>query len=238
MALTITLIGVMTALAAQAAFVLFLLNNGPLGIDTGNTTSMPTAFATNISLLVAFGAIHSLMARPGFKQWWKQLVPQKAERGVYILMSGITLGAIIHLWVPLPHELWAFSSAWLRAAFFASFGVGLIIVFWSIFSIDFLHFHGLRQATTSQPKEPPFTVRGPYRFVRHPIQSGLIIAMWSTPDMSLGHALFAAGMTFYSLLATLALEEPDLRKALGDRYRDYSIQVPAIVPRLFGFRER
>ena len=93
MALLLTLIGVLVALAAQGALVLFLLNLGPLGIDHGEPINVVAALAINISLLLFFGAPHSLMARPRFKQWWTQLVSHKAERGVYMLMSGETTAA-------------------------------------------------------------------------------------------------------------------------------------------------
>lgn len=238
MALVVTLIGVLVALAAQGALVLFLLNLGALGIDRGEPAGLVSALSINLGLLLGFGAIHSLMARPRFKQWWVQIVSSKAERGVYMLMSGLTLATVVHLWAPLPQEIWTFSSPLIRAVLFAGFATGLVIVFWSIFTVDVFHFHGFRQATTDASVEPPFAVRGPYRFARHPIQTGLIIALWSTPDMTLGHLLFAAGMTTYSLVATLALEEPDLRKSLGDSYRDYANRVPAIVPGANAFKRR
>lgn len=237
MALVLTLIGVLVAVAAQGALILFLLNLSPLGIDVGEPAALSTALLVNFGLLLGFGAIHSLMARPGFKQWWTQLVSKKAERGIYMLVSGITLATVVHLWSPMPEMIWSVSSDVLRMVLYGLFGGGLFVVFWAIFSIDFLHFHGLRQATTDKPVDPPFTVRGPYRFARHPIQTGLIVALWSAPDMSVGHLLFAAGMTTYSLVATLALEEPDLRRSLGDKYRDYASRVPAIIPRP-GFSRR
>lgn len=238
MALALTLFGVLVAMIAQGALVLFLLNVGPLGIDNGNGVSLSVALPANIGLLLGFGIIHSVMARPRFKQWWTQLVSSKAERGIYMLVSGITLGTLVHLWVAMPQSIWTVSAEPLRMALYALFGAGLVLVFWSIFAVDFFHFHGLRQATADTPEDPPFSVRGPYRFARHPIQTGLIIALWSTPDMSVGHLLFAAGLTSYSLIATLALEEADLRRSLGKAYRDYAEKVPAIVPIPARFRRR
>ena len=238
MALALTLFGVAIAMTAQVALVLFLLNLGPVGIDSGNGADLPIALLANVTLLLGFGVIHSVMARPRFKQWWTQFVPVKAERGIYMLMSGITLATLVHLWVAMPETVWTVAAEPLRIALYALFAAGLVIVFWSIFAVDFFHFHGLRQATTDTPQDPPFSVRGPYRFARHPIQTGLIIALWATPDMSVGHLLFAAGLTTYSLVATLALEEADLRRSLGDTYRDYARKVPAIVPVPAIFRRR
>ena len=232
MALAITLLGVLVALAAQGALVLFLLNLPPLGIDHGSAAALPTALSINLALLLGFGVIHSAMARPRFKQWWTPRVSARAERGIYMLVSGLTLASVVHLWVPMPQLLWSVSAEWLRVLLYGVFACGLLIVFWAIFAIDALHFHGLRQAASNGHSEPPFSVRGPYRFARHPIQTGLIVALWASPDMSLGHLLFAAGMAAYSLMATLMLEERDLHRSLGDQYRDYARRVPAIVPRL------
>ena len=232
MALIVTLIGVAAALAAQGALVLFLLNLGPLGLDRGEPVALGVALLINVSLLLGFGGIHSLMARPGFKAWWTRLVSQRAERGIYLLVSGITLAAVLHLWSPLPAPVWTVNPELLRFALYGVFAVGLLIVFWAIFAIDVLHFHGLRQATADAQADPPFSAGGPYRFVRHPIQTGLIVALWATPDMTVGHLLFAAGMTAYSVAATLALEERDLRRSLGDTYRNYAKRVPALVPRI------
>ncbi len=232
MALTITLVGVLIAVAAQAALVLFLLNIGPVGIDNGSASTLSVAVLGNLGLLLGFGAAHSLMARPRFKNWWTRQVPAKAERGIYLLVAGITLAGVVHFWSPLPQVLWSVSAEWARLLIYGVFAAGLFVVFWAIFAIDFLHFHGVRQATAVETVDPPFTVRGPYRFARHPIQTGLIVALWATPDMTLGHLLFAAGMTAYSLAATLGLEEPELHRSLGQRYRDYANRVPAIIPRL------
>ncbi len=237
MALVLTVVGVLVAVAAQAALILFLLNFGSLGIDNGEPASLTMALLINIALLLGFGAIHSLMARPRFKRWWTQLVTERAERGVYLLVSGITLASVVHFWSPISQMVWSVSGDFPRMVLYGLFGAGLFVVFWAIFAIDFLHFHGLRQATADESVDPPFTIRGPYRFARHPIQSGLIVALWAAPDMSVGHLLFAAGMTTYSLAATLALEEPDLRRSLGDKYREYASRVPAIVPH-FGFSRR
>ena len=61
---------------------------------------------------------------------------------------------------------------------------------------------------------------------------GFLIAFWATPMMTAGHLLFAAASTGYILLATLALEEPDLERAHGDTYRHYRHAVPAFIPRV------
>jgi protein-S-isoprenylcysteine O-methyltransferase Ste14 len=65
--------------------------------------------------------------------------------------------------------------------------------------------------------------------VRHPIYTGFLTAFWAAPDMSQGHALFAAGMTLYILIG-IRYEERDLKENLGDVYFEYTKRVGMIVP--------
>jgi protein-S-isoprenylcysteine O-methyltransferase Ste14 len=68
-----------------------------------------------------------------------------------------------------------------------------------------------------------------YRYVRHPLMLGLVIAFWATPQMTVGHLLFAVTTTLYIVLA-LQLEERDLLREFGATYQAYRKRVPMLLP--------
>ena len=78
-------------------------------------------------------------------------------------------------------------------------------------------------------KAPEFQMPLFYRIVRHPMMIGVIIAIWATPDMTLGHLMFSVFMTGYILIGTY-FEEQDLVRNFGGKYIMYRNSVPKVIP--------
>jgi protein-S-isoprenylcysteine O-methyltransferase Ste14 len=135
---------------------------------------------------------------------------------------------------------WCVESAPARAALWALFAAGWAMVPAVSLLIQHFDLFGTRQVWLQLQRRPythlPFRTPGIYRLVRHPLYVGWILAFWATPTMSVGHLLFAAGMTAYILVA-IPFEERDLVEAHGERYLAYRRAVPALLPRL-GARPR
>lgn len=205
----------------------------PKGIDTGTEGAVLQSIVLNMVLLAVFALQHSIMARPEFKKWWTRFVPEVVERSTYVLLASLALILLYYLWQPMTGTIWSVAGPTLRMLIWAIFAIGWGIVLLSTFMIGHFDLFGLQQVLLNlQGKKMPkaeFKEPGFYKFVRHPIMTGFIIAFWATPDMTTGHLLFAAVTTVYILIA-IQIEERDLIKLLGKVYEGYRKRVPALIP--------
>jgi methanethiol S-methyltransferase len=206
----------------------------PKGIDDGTpAASAGAAVAANVLLLGLFAVQHTIMARPAFKQVWTRWVPWHVERSTYVLLATAILAIMAWQWRPLPEPVWRVESPLAAGVLTAVSLAGWGIVLVSTFLIDHFELFGLKQTVSyamGRPHEPPtFKERLFYRWVRHPLMLGFLIAFWATPTMSQGHLLFAVVTTAYILIA-IQIEEHTLVQLHGDHYRGYQRRVSMLLP--------
>jgi methanethiol S-methyltransferase len=191
------------------------------------------ALIVNILLLSLFAVQHSVMARKPFKRWWMQFVPPAIERSTYVLLASLALLLLFWQWRTMPSIVWQISNPTMAMAMLGLSFVGWLIVLLSTFLINHFELFGLQQVVMhlagKAGSEPRFKTPILYKFVRHPIYLGFIIAFWATPVMTMGHLLFAAVTTAY-IMVGIMLEERDLVALFGDEYRHYRQRVAMLVP--------
>ena len=205
----------------------------PKTIDSGTMAPLAEALIVNLLLMSVFAIQHSVMARKQFKQWWTQYVPVSVERSTYVLFSSLALILLFWQWRPIPAVVWQVDNPQIAMAVTGLSFVGWLIVLTSTFLINHFELFGLHQVANNLADRPMPAPRFKtplfYKFVRHPIYLGFIIAFWAAPTMTVGHLLFAAVTTAYIVVGIL-LEEHDLIEVFGDEYRQYRRRVAMLVP--------
>ena len=121
----------------------------------------------------------------------------------------------------------------LRGAPVTPAALSLVAFVWGGLSLRGFDPFGARAVEKHLRGEPPrpssLSVRGPYRWVRHPLYLCTLVLIWSCPAPTADRLLFDVLWTGWILVGT-ALEERDLSAELGQPYRTYQRRVPMLVP--------
>lgn len=220
------------------AFILFLYL-GPFElVSLGLSES--AALWLNGCLCLAFFVQHSLMIRRSFRKAVGRLLPAEYDAAFFSIASGIVLLVMLVLWQESAYSLGEVHGAGrllLRGVSLLSFA-GFV---WGMLALGVFDPFGLIPILDDLrgKKRPPvpLIVRGPYRWVRHPLYMFLILMFWSYPDWTADRLLFNVFWTVWMIVGTV-LEERDLLASFGDAYRDYQTEVPMLIPYRFAQSRR
>ncbi|HXZ85115.1 MAG TPA: isoprenylcysteine carboxylmethyltransferase family protein, partial [Myxococcota bacterium] len=141
-----------------------------------------------------------------------------------VLALPFAVAVLVPLWIARRFAVsLAFPDSFLGslgvAAGLAVLGVGV-----TLFVASLRRFADEGQGTLA-PWDPPraLVIRGPYRYVRNPMISGVIAVLLGEALLlrSLPHAVWALFFTALNLVYIPLVEEPGLERRFGDAYRRY-----------------
>jgi methanethiol S-methyltransferase len=205
----------------------------PTKLDGGASAPFASALAVDALLLGVFALQHSVMARRWFKERWTRIVPWAIERSTYVLFASLTLALLFWQWRPLGGTVWTVDHRVGRALVWAVFAYGWVQVLVTTVLINHLDMFGLRQVWLHligrHYIRVGFATPAPYRFVRHPLYLGFLLAFWAAPTMTMAHLVFALATTAYIVVA-IQFEERDLAREHGRAYEEYRRHVPMLLP--------
>jgi protein-S-isoprenylcysteine O-methyltransferase Ste14 len=234
--IVISLYGTFAYLVGLAGLTAFMLYMGswsflPIHINSGVAHGDTVhAVIINVLIVVLFGLHHSIAARSSFKQRISRFVPAAIERSTYVLISGIFMFAICLYWQPLAGTLWVTDNTIIVYLLKAIHVLGWLVLVVATFEIDHFHLMGLKQSFTMNTAEDgKLKEYVLYRIVRHPIQTGVLMGIWSTAHMSMTQFMLSVSLTLYIFIG-LYYEEKSLIAQFGDTYLDYKERVPGVIP--------
>jgi protein-S-isoprenylcysteine O-methyltransferase Ste14 len=108
--------------------------------------------------------------------------------------------------------------------------LGLLLRWWSFVTLG-KYFTVVLGTSDDQP----VVTRGPYRLLRHPSYTALLL-IFAGIGLMVGNWVSAAGAVGLLLIAVLyrvRIEERSLNAALGDRYREYAATRARLIPHIW-----
>ncbi len=182
--------------------------------------------------LIAYYALHSILAATGVKAALTKLLPERYYRLVYNLLA-VGLFAVVFilyflvekspLWAPKPILPYV-------GVLVALFGLSWVWRAMKKYNID--EFTGLEQLRSDQkPAHNKLIIRGLNGRVRHPLYFGTLLTIWGVLLVFPTDAMFAFALisTIYIVIGS-RLEEEKLVAQFGEAYRRYQRDVPMLLP--------
>lgn len=175
-----------------------------------------TSVAINTALFTVFALHHSLFAREALKGQVARIVPDRLLRSFYVWIASLLLLVVLALWQPIAAgDAWAVAG-W-RAAVHASVQLGGVwLIARSVATIDPLELAGIKPPSGSDSLQ----IAGPYRWVRHPLYLGWLLAVFGAAHMTADRLTFAAITSAY-LFVAIPWEERSLLRMFGEPYARY-----------------
>jgi protein-S-isoprenylcysteine O-methyltransferase Ste14 len=179
----------------------------------------------------------------------QKFIPPQLVRGVFIIITGVELTAIMCNWQITDVYLWDFTI--INKTFT---NVGSHILFCALYMTGFIaiirfgpaEFVGLKQLGQSVEEigrtegMPELVTNGLFGLVRHPLYYFSILSLMLSPSMSLDAAILGLTLLLYFVFA-IPIEERKLVKIFGKAYEEYQKTTPMLFAspfRIFTIKNR
>lgn len=199
--------------------------------DFGWTPTMTLIW--DAGLAVVFSLQHSAMVRIGFRRRLGAFLPETYHGWFYAVTSGIFLLLVLALWQTSSTVVWSFDGL-------PRIGIRIVDALavwgfsWGTGALESMDAFGQRsildriRGRSSQASS--LRIRGPYRWVRHPLYFFVLVLLWACPTCTADRLVLNVVWTIWIVIGSL-LEERDLAAEFGAAYRAYQVNVPMLIPR-------
>ncbi|NOY97856.1 MAG: isoprenylcysteine carboxylmethyltransferase family protein [Chloroflexi bacterium] len=188
-----------------------------------------------ILAVLGWGVVHSVLASLTTKDLLRRLLGEQTMRFYrlfYNLFAAATFLPILYLMRALPDRvLYAIPAPWLYLAL-AGQALAVMGEVAGVLQTDAWAFAGLRQIVSGAEAEAQeLTVKGLYRWMRHPLYAFGLLFIWLTPVMTVNMLVVYIALTVY-IVAGAYFEERRLLREFGDAYAEYRTVTPMFIPGL------
>jgi protein-S-isoprenylcysteine O-methyltransferase Ste14 len=162
--------------------------------------------------------------------WLAMAVTAKAGRSRWRQFVGVRVGIILVILLLLRLRVFkghgaATSNPWLLGIGLAIFVLGLVLAVWARVYLG--RNWGMPM---SQKADPELVTTGPYRRVRHPIYSGILLGMVGTAVAISPYWLIAVAVLGAYFLFSAVSEEHTMAKLFPDAYPPYKRATKMLIP--------
>ena len=169
-------------------------------------------------------AVWNVMARRVKEAAQSESAVSRLSHVVPLLIAAYLL--VAHVPLPLLNERFAPLALWLAVLGATLTFAGLAFAIWARFVIA-----GNWSSYVELKRDHELIIAGPYRWVRHPIYTGLLLAfIGSALAVGEWRGLLAVAIVAASFWRKLKLEEAVMRRQFGETYARYAARVPALIP--------
>jgi protein-S-isoprenylcysteine O-methyltransferase Ste14 len=169
-------------------------------------------------------AVWNVMARRVKEAAQSESAVSRLSHVVPLLIAAYLL--VAHVPLPLLNERFAPLALWLAVLGATLTFAGLAFAIWARFVIA-----GNWSSYVELKRDHELIIAGPYRWVRHPIYTGLLLAfIGSALAVGEWRDLLAVAIVAASFWRKLKLEQAVMRRQFGETYARYAARVPALIP--------